>query len=287
MPDALTIRPATREDFETAIEWAHEEGWNPGLDDAEAFFAADPHGFLMGFLGEEPVTSISVVSYGDDFGFLGFYICRPDHRGKGFGLATWNAGMEKLSGRTVGLDGVVAQQENYARSGFRLAHRNIRHGGLSMVDTPMDSRLTVTGRGIYPSIRDYDRGFFPASREKFLKRWAAPEQPTRRGFALVEDGHVTGYGVIRACRSGFKIGPLFSETEEGADILFRALAGQVKGQTVYLDVPEPNEAGLALAERHELSPEFETARMYRPAPGSTAPDLPLDKTYGITTFELG
>lgn len=45
----------------------------------------------------------------------------------------------------------------------------------------------------------------------------------------------------------------------------------------------PNVKAVALAERHGLTPGFETARMYR----GPAPDLPLDKTFGITTFELG
>ncbi len=39
--------------------------------------------------------------------------------------------MARLGARTVGLDGVVAQQENYKKSGFVLAHRNVRHGGVA------------------------------------------------------------------------------------------------------------------------------------------------------------
>ena len=31
--------------------------------------------------------------------------------------------------RVIGLDGVVAQQENYRKSGFELAYANIRYGG--------------------------------------------------------------------------------------------------------------------------------------------------------------
>lgn len=62
----------SRKNLDTAIEWAAKEGWNPGLYDADAFYATDPQGFFMGFLGDEPVASLSAVSYGPDFGFLGF-----------------------------------------------------------------------------------------------------------------------------------------------------------------------------------------------------------------------
>ena len=45
-----------------------------------------------------------------------------------FASAIWNAAMDSLAGRNVGLDGVVAQQDNYRKSGFRLAYRNVRFG---------------------------------------------------------------------------------------------------------------------------------------------------------------
>ncbi|MBD8889967.1 GNAT family N-acetyltransferase [Roseibium litorale] len=270
-------------DLELAIDWAASEGWNPGLGDLNAFLAADPEGFLAGVLNGEPVTSISAVRYGESYGFIGFYICRKSLRGKGYGLATWTRAIQHLEGRTIGLDGVIDQQDNYRKSGFQLAHRNIRMGGLATADTPMDPRLSPLGLGIFASVRDYDRSFFPDDRTEFLKVWCAPNAATRRGFVFMEDGKLMGYGVIRQCQEGFKIGPLFADTPEVADSLFRALAGQVKGQTVYLDIPEPNQHAQDLAQRYDLSAEFETARMYK----GPAPSLPLDRTYGITTFELG
>lgn len=126
----LQIRPASVAEFQTAIDWAAAESWNPVHDDLAAFHAADPDGFLMGFLDDDPVSSISVVRYRDAYGFLGFYIVHPDHRGTGAGIATWRAGMNHLSGRCVGLDGVVDQQGNYRKSGFVLAGRNVRYTGI-------------------------------------------------------------------------------------------------------------------------------------------------------------
>lgn len=283
MTSTFEIRTMSKSDLDTAIDWARNEGWNPGAEDLDPFHAADPEGYFMGFVDDEPVSCISAVSYGDAFGFIGFYICHPDHRGKGFGFPVWQHAMEYLKDRTVGLDGVVDQQENYRKSGFELAHRNIRHGGVAIADAPMDSRVALLGQGVFQSVHDYDRSFFPATRTEFLKAWTSPTASSRRGFVFVEDGNVKGYGVLRQCAEGFKVGPLFADTPEIADLLFRTLSGQVKGQTVYLDTPEPNEDALALAERYELSPVFETARMYR----GTAPELPLQRKYGITTFELG
>jgi GNAT superfamily N-acetyltransferase len=280
-PDDLTIRAMTRQDLDLAIDWAAAEGWNPGLNDAECFRAADPAGFLMGSLGDEPVASIAVVRYSDAFSFLGLYIVRPDRRGRGFGHRLWQAGMASLADRTVGLDGVVAQQENYRKSGFVLAHRNVRFGGTPQVAWPRDERLQRVSPEIMDAVLAYDRPFFPAPREPFLRCWLTPD--ARDAVAFVDDGVVKGYGVIRACRSGSKIGPLFADGEREADLLFRALASGADGDAVFLDLPEPNQAAIRLAARHGLSPVFETARMYR----GPEPDLPLPRTYGISTFELG
>ncbi len=277
----LVIRPGSRGELDLVVEWAAKEGWNPGLSDAECFYAADPEGFLLAFRDGEPVASISVVRYGSDFGFLGLYIVRPDLRGRRYGYQLWQAGMAQLEKRTVGLDGVVAQQENYRRSGLSLVHRNIRYGGQPHIDAPQDARISAVEGELFAAVLAYDRAFFPAPRESFLRCWLASDGHYAR--ALVEDGAVRGYGVIRRCQTGCKIGPLFAETKEGAEALFRSLAAEAGSEPVFLDLPEPNPAARALAIRHGLAPVFETARMYRGAD----PQLPLSRIFGITTFELG
>ena len=115
------------DEFPFAIDLASREGWNPGIHDAECFFAADPSGFLIGELLGEPVGCISAVSYAGRYGFVGLYIVRPGFRGRGYGMRLWESAMARLRGHNVGLDGVVAQQGNYARSGFRFAYRNVRY----------------------------------------------------------------------------------------------------------------------------------------------------------------
>lgn len=282
MREDIQIRAMSRQDLDRAIDWARQEGWNPGLADGDCFYTCDPEGFLLAFEGVEPVASISVVAYGNDFGFLGFYICRADRRGRGIGYRLWRAGLERMGGRCIGLDGVVDQQANYRKEGFVLAHRNVRFGGKVDSAVPADPRLRSIDPTMVEALQTYDRPFFAGPRGTFLRCWLSPSD-LRSGYALVEDERVIGYGVIRRCHEGFKIGPLFADTAEGADLLFRALAAQTEGATVFLDPPLPNGAAIAMAESYGMKPVFETARMYR----GTAPDLPLQKTFGITTFELG
>jgi ribosomal protein S18 acetylase RimI-like enzyme len=281
IPDGYTIRPATRAELDRLIDWAAAEGWNPGLNDAEAFRAADPEGILIGLIEDEPVAGISVVRYGDDFGFLGLYIVRPEHRGKGYGWATLQAGMARLQGRNVGLDGVVAQQDNYRRSGFVLAYRNVRYSGRIDATSAGDPHIVPLEQVPCDDVARYDRLYFPAGRDAFLHAWLDPAK--RTGRAYVEGGRLLGYGVVRACRDGFKVGPLFADRVDVAEALLRSLAAEAGGASIHVDLPEPNRGAVAMVEGLGLQPVFETARMYT----GGDPGLPLERIYGITTFELG
>ena len=273
------IRVMSRAELELAIGWARDEGWNPGLHDATPFHAADPEGFLTGVLDGRAISSISVVRYGESFAFLGFYIVIPEERGKGYGYKLWQAGMARLAGRLVGLDGVPDQQDNYRRSGFELASRNIRYGGTAPAGTAdglLDARTLP-----FEQVLALDARMFPAPRPGFLAGWVS--LPESRALGVVEDGELRGFGVRRQCGIGHKIGPLYANDRAIAERLFDGLCDGIAGEPVFLDVPEPNGEAVGLAEERGLLPTFETARMYT----GRAPAIDLPRLYGVTTFELG
>src|SRR5258708_4839519 len=276
------ISVGSADDVQRMARWAGDEGWNPGNTDAYAFFAADPGAFLIGRLDGEPVTCISVVKYGQAFGFLGFYIARPVVRGKGYGIPTWKAGMARLAGRNVGFDGVVAQQHNYRKSGFHNAWSNIRHEG-----PPPDAKLPagvslIDARSVpFDKLAAYDRRFFPEARDSFLASWIS--LPERAALVAVRDGKLAGLAVMRACQAASRVGPLFADSPEIAASLVSGLAAQTGATAVAIDMPDINKPAIALAERIGLKPSFETARMY------TGPDPKVDYAglFGVTSLELG
>ncbi|HKV00264.1 MAG TPA: GNAT family N-acetyltransferase [Vineibacter sp.] len=283
MTDHFVVRTMSRGDLDLAIDWAAAEGWNPGLADAMAFHAADPGGFLIGLREEEPVACISVVRYGSDFGFLGFYIAHPTARGQGCGIQVWRAGMAYLAGRNVGLDGVPAQQNNYRKSGFTLAWRNIRFEGAPPASVAAPSGVTLIDAATVPFDRlsAFDRRLFPAPREAFLSLWIA--LPGHRARLALRDGDIVGLGVARPCRNGTKIGPLYADDPAIAAALVGDLCTGISDGPVIIDVPEVNPAAVAMARSFAMTPAFETARMYTGA----APAADLRSLFGITTFELG
>ncbi|NUT27814.1 MAG: GNAT family N-acetyltransferase [Streptomyces sp.] len=278
-PEDLVITQAGLDDWPVVRGWAVEEGWNPGVADSAAFFAQDPEGFFIGRIDGEPVSAISVVNYGSDYAFLGWYLVRPDVRGRGYGLTTWKTALAHAENRTVGLDGVVAQQDNYRRSGFEFAHRTFRFTGTAPASDAPDVR--VVRPEDLDDITAYDGTCTPADRPRLLAHWLTG--PGHHAVVRRSGDRVTGYGVIRPGQDCPRIGPLFADTAEDARALFAALTAKAAGREVAIDVPETNAAAVALAEEAGFTPSFETARMY------TGPVRPYaqERVFGVTSLELG
>lgn len=154
MPE-FKIRPVGAAEFATAVEWAAGEGWNPG-----------------------------------DFGFLGFYIVHPAHRGRGLGLEIWTRAWRISTA---------------ARSAWTVSWRNrttIAKADSSSPDAtsaiwgaPGPLKHENTNCAIRPVSADdltaltaYDARHFPVMRESFIRSWlltAAVALATRAGLEPV------------------------------------------------------------------------------------------------------
>jgi GNAT superfamily N-acetyltransferase len=279
----FTIRSMNLDEVrDIAVEWAAREGWNPGLYDAPCFYNTDPKGFFVGLLGDEPISCISVINYDNQFAFLGFYITKPEYRGKGYGLQLWKHGIKYGQGMNIGLDGVIEQQPNYKKSGFKLAYSNIRYEGDAIAADEDYQGIIQLSSIPFDEIAKYDSAMFPAPRSGFLKCWI--EQPESKALAAVDGNRLEGYAVLRKCRAGYKIGPLFADNPDIAERLFLALNSAIPaGTKIYLDTPEINPQAVAIAEKYDMQEVFGTARMYT----GPQPDIDLNRIFGVTTFELG
>src|SRR4029079_12022066 len=160
----------------------------------------------------------------------------------------------------IGLDGVVAQQPNYRRSGFELAYANVRYGGIVAALSVQPAGVVALSEIPMEAVAAYDATVFPAPRNAFLRAWI--NAPGHNGRALLRDGALAGWGVIRPCRNGHKIGPLVADDRATAETVLAALLAAGGGGELFLDVPSSNDDAVALAQSLGLAPVFETARMY-------------------------
>lgn len=276
---SFTIKQASLKEMESILALAKIEGWNPGVSDAVPFYYTDPNGFFIGMLGDEIAGCISAIAYDNTYGFLGFYIIVPKYRGLGYGLQLWHHAISSLGNRTIGLDGVIAQQDNYKKSGFQFFYNNIRFSGV--LKGQHSKELTPIRDIPFQNLVDFDTPIFGANRSHFLQLWL--QTPNAFGFVKTIDNKLVGYGWIRPCGMGYKIGPLYANDYATAKEIFLALVAKSNDSEIFLDVPQINTEAMNLAQEHNLKKVFETARMYK----GTPPKQDLNKVFGVSTFELG
>jgi len=273
---SVTCRTASLTEVGTILDWAAQEGWNPGLDDAAPFHAADPDGFFVADMRGQPVAAISVVNHDDTTAFLGLYLCQPEWRGRGIGLRLWHHALAHAGARRVLLDGVAAQQANYAKSGFRKVGETRRWNG----DLP-PARHTDIHRVLpadIPALVALDKAVHGYSRIRFMQAWLHPT--ATRHSVMAADG--TGFATARLCRDGCKIGPVIA-TDADTALRLSASAAQVLGaRRATIDVPAHQASFAAGLQGLGFQTSFATARMVR----GTAPTL-LPHGHATATLELG
>jgi hypothetical protein len=281
MEENIIIRTLKPDEIEIPVLWALQEGWNPGIHDAGCHYVVDPQGWFCAEKSGEIIGVVVGVNYDDTFSFGGFYIVKPEYRNHGMGLTLCSRMFEHVGDRNFGCDGVFDMQDKYiAKIGLKFAYRNIRWQGIGKPGGKTD---LITATDVpFDLLLAYDSLHFPAKRRSFLQKWI--RQP--EGVSLVKmnsEGFILGYGVIRRCFEGYKIGPLFADTLDVANEIFDALAGTVPGEILFFDTPEPNTEAVRMATERGMTEVFGTARMY----SKTFPNLPLHQIFGVTTFELG
>jgi len=275
------FRTATLDEVPIILEWAAEEGWNPGLEDAAAFWQADPEGFFVATVDGQLAAAISVVTHTADFAFLGLYIARPAFRGQGIGYGLWQHALSHAGARVVGLDGVPDQQDNYDASGFELYSATTRFTGEVAARESDGVRLAASED--VAALIDLEAAASGVRKPAYLSAWFAPAE-SRQTWIMQDANGVAGFCTARRCREGVKIGPLWAQREQDVLALMAHVAAQMGG-AVTLDVPDTSAPLKALCQSLNLTSGFATARMYRGTP------VPVGDASGgyfaVSTLELG
>lgn len=280
------IRPIDEPLLNQLIVWAGLEGWNPGLNDASLFWSIDPEGFLGIELDGEFAGGGAVIRHSASFGFMGLYIVDPAYRGRGLGRILWGARRDSLllrlsPGATIGLDGVDAMVGFYERGGFR---RTTRHRRFR---SPEGVAFSGTGETICASRIELEQFLlmdalcFPGGPRRSLATWIS--QPGAISRAVVRDGRLQGYGVLRPCLTGWRVGPLFAEETQAAEVILTSLLESAQGQPVFIDAPDNNSRAVELCKALGMEEVFGCERMYL----GPAPAIDPRRIFGVTTLEVG
>ena len=285
LTEKIKIRRMKQYEVSIALKWAKLEGWNPGLNDAELFYKADPNGFFCGTVEghvEGHIVAVgSAVKYDSSFAFCGLYIVHPEFRDKGYGMALTKARLFYARGCNIGIDGVLENVHLYENIGYKKYYENARFQFTGALRDEMNASILNINRVSFEQIKQYDSQCFPATRDNFLQAWINQDN----SFSLVwlEDDQVKGYVVCRECHEGFKIAPLYADNLMIAEQLLMACEWGLDGKTLIIDMPEINRDTKKLIDVFKMKQVFATARMYN----KELPELNYNKIFGVTSFELG
>ncbi len=283
--DQLKFEKLNFEGLKTLLKWAEDEGWNPGPNDSGVYWTTDPDGYYGYFHKGVLIAGGSIVSYDGKFGFMGFFIVKPEYRSLGIGRKIWYQRRDTLisrlnEGATIGMDGVVDMQPFYQKGGFEIAFRDIRYEKIGIACSLNENIIPISENDI-PAILSYDKQCFGFSRPQFIIPWL--NLPGNKTFMYVKEDQIKGFAIIRKANTGYKICPLFADNETIAEELYKACLNSVIGELLYIDIPAINQGALNLVKKYDAKYIFECARMYY----GKAPNIEVDKIYGVTTFELG
>lgn len=270
---------------ELLVQYANAEGWNPGPNDAKAFWETDPDGFYGYFKGGELIAGGSIVSYDGEYGFMGLFIVKPEYRSYGIGRKLWFQRRDTLisrlkSGASIGMDGVPDMQAFYKKGGFEIAFRDMRYKKIGM-SFKVNPAISPFENSDLESILSLDKQCFGFQRQRFMRAWLAI--PSIKTFKYVDHQGFRGFAIMRQIGGGHKICPLFADNKAIAKSLYEACLNAVPSEELCIDIPANNPMALELVQEYNASYVSECARMYYGEP----PKVATAKVFGITTFELG
>jgi GNAT superfamily N-acetyltransferase len=282
------VRPLSRDELDVVLSWAADEGWNPGLADADALWAADPGGLWGVEIDGVLVGSGATVSRGTRDAVVGMLLVQREHRGMGVGSVVFpflvDGALSRLEpGATLELHAPAAHQDFCERFGFRAVGRTARMTGVGAMRRrgPYSGQLRALATLPLDKIVEYDAAHVGAERPDLLRAWISPRNG--HGIAAYEEGRLIGMAVMRPCVTGYRVGPLYADSPDIADEILVALSGTVVGQPITIDVMTENPDALGLAAHHSLS---ETSSLVRMRMGE-ATEPRLGSVYAVTTVEFG
>jgi Acetyltransferase (GNAT) domain len=273
-----SIRPMAAADIPAVTSLVAMEGNNPGSQDVKCLYDAYPHGLFVAEADSKVAAFISTIAYDDSFGAIGLHIVSPAC-GEDTGRQLLKHGLDYLAKRNISINCLPGQQQGYTNYGFRASHLCRRYVGIAE-KSPAQKNIVPVSKLSLDDIASYDTGIFAIDRPVFLKCWL--RQKNSLALASLSNGRINGYGVMRQCRLGHRIGPLFANTAAAAEKLIKALTGTISGQPFFIDIPDANHGAKALIKQYSLSFVLEKMRMY----AGKEPASPVGRVYGLTSLEI-
>jgi GNAT superfamily N-acetyltransferase len=253
----VSIRTLAAADFKFALELKEQAGWNQTRADIERFSRLAPEGCFLAEWEGRPAGTAVVFEFGP-VAWIAMMLVEKTLRGRGIGRALMEHALafaESRGAASIRLDATPLGQPLYEKLGFTADYALTRYGGvLPPAAKPRGELPTIS----IAEAATLDRLATGADRRSLLE--ALWEEQS--GFGLVKNGKALGFHAARPGSIAAHIGPCLAEPAAGAEVLQDAL-NRRGGQSVFLDVPEPNPSANEIAQAAGLLSQRLLLRMTR------------------------
>jgi hypothetical protein len=278
----IEIKNATLAEMPHLCTLSAMEGRNPGLNDSELLFQFDPDGFFMAIHERKIVGSISALSYGDDFGFIGLHFVLPQFQQTILADKLIEVAFDKLAPRNIGMNCNEKQVEYYSHHGFKPYYTIAVYQGVADGTIPPMDTIVSPFMHSFQLLHDLDKKYFTYDRKKMMMPWLNQSQSLL--MAKLNDTAYSGYGLYLPATNGYRISSLVAENYETAEHLLTALVGHLEqGTNYFIDLPEDNSNAVRLAEKMNMKKTATYVRMYSQSDSNVS----LNNIYSFTNYELG
>jgi len=288
---ALSKKQMNIEDFMVVQSWCMKEGWNVGKYDNTFYYQIDPKGHFLFFKEQNPIGSMSLVKHSNQFFTIGPFIVIESERGIGYGSQIWQQVITRLNNypdANVLLYAVPQQIARYQEEGFKPCQNHLRW----VINSPLFSSEKDQHQ-VYPvslkslnRIFEFDQNIFGYCRKNTLT--SVLSHPQINGYYVEADNTIVGYGLIRPCIHGYRIGPLYANNADIAKLLLMKLVAIAGRENIILDIPEMNVTGqklmLSLGAKRDIS--CDTMMMVKGNLSSEF-EFNIEKNYGLFSLEIG
>jgi GNAT superfamily N-acetyltransferase len=267
----IAIRVMTPSDIPSGVRFQEAAGWNQTRADWERFLDLEPGGCFVAEVDGEAAGTIATCRFGGRCGWLSMLLVPPERRRLGIGSALFRHAVSHLEAHGVQsykLDATPVGRTVYLQVGFQDEFELQRREGIAP-DAAHRGVTRMTPRDLDP-VLELDRPLYGADRGRLLARLF--EEAERSGGSAYcgvfrnQDGGVDGYAMGRPGRRAAFIGPVLARTEQAGLELFRWAVSRVRGRPVYVDIPLPNPAAVALADEFGFSIQRGFIRMCKGTP---------------------
>ena len=264
----MRLRTMTMADISAGLRLNQVAGWNQTAADWERFLIASPEGCFVAELDGQVCGTVTTISFGNRFAWVGMVLVDPQHRGRGIGTRLLDAAIEHLDGRkmsTVKLDATPQGKPLYEKLGFvseyEIERWTWRRTITAVAVAGVPSRCETLAQPLPDSIVESDREAFGADRSFLLKslHHKAPEFT----MEVRTDSVLQGYTLGRRGLFADHLGPWMANGSSAARHLLKAFLARSPRETLVVDCLKANNVAVSLLKSCGFTYSRLLTRMYR------------------------